>query len=831
MYNFKKYLVFLGAKGKEMLSSSRSAKLFLTFFLLFSVLTVRARREDGLLFRSYEVVPDLRTSLQLPAHGRQISFKDSLSLSFDVKLDLARGRFGYVCRVFLDGDAPADILLSTSPEGETFLGATGDHRNIVRLPGPAEALSRWQRIRLTIIHRDGNLEAAVNDRIFYSAPDTRPRHGVSVCFGKVDSGQFGTTDVAPMVVRNLRVRTDHRKPWVWALSSEAELQEHGGPALLLGNPEWLQNYNRRWRKVWSMDMPTVTYLCPDTLRGRLWLISGNQVVRYSLDSIRADVFPVSRRIKARLATNDFVVLPDGTLAYADAEFAPEMIRFTGTDWEKDNPRTRSSIYRHHNTISLGNEGSYAYLFGYGQHRYQGRMKVWNPFTGASQVQELPGVYPRYLSSAALRDSVLYVMGGKGNEVGIQELGIKLYDDFFSVNIADGTVSRLWKSPLLQQEVGAGNLLFSADGESFMALTYDPNVFESALQLRRFSTRDGSYEDLANPIPYSFLDVDSEAVLLYNSRQENYVAAVSCKSENGEYGVSVFVLESPILPPVQLRQEAPAAQWWPLALLALVLVAGAAFAARALYRARSRRPEKARPQEPYPQERFRVRLLGGFKVLSAAGEDITATFSPQTARFFCILILYTAEQDGISNARLKNLLWSDKSDESYNNNRGVTMKKIRTILEQVGNISFVSENGRWKVSDPENLCDYLYACQALETDLSLPLLQEIAGAGPLLPEAQSDYLDSFKELYTNRVLDKLEQFRSLPDLAPDQAIGIADAVLLFDSLDEEAIRLKCQALISQKKLGSAQTVFTRFAEEFQRMMGEPYPADFKDFVKK
>ena len=127
-----------------------------------------------------------------------------------------------------------------------------------------------------------------------------------------------------------------------------------------------------------------------------------------------------------------------------------------------------------------------------------------------------------------------------------------------------------------------------------------------------------------------------------------------------------------------------------------------------------------------------------------------------------------------------------------------------------------------------------AVQALRQE-NLPLedLLSIAGWGPLLPEIQADYLDPFKSLYADRVLQKLEQVRtSLGDgITPAQSIQLADCALLFDALDEEAIRQKCVSLISLKRLGMAQQVFSRFADEFQHMMGEPFAQDFKDFVKK
>lgn len=791
-----------------------------------------AKVEKGLMFRSYEVVPELRTSLAISGSGETFSFRDSLVISFQLRLELDRGRFGYVCRLFLEEGEPLDVLLSTPPGGRTVLGATGDHRRMFTI-GEADAMQEdWQMVRIVISRSREGLKATVNGSEVYSVQSPlQPRSNASICFGKVDGEHFSTTDVAPMVLRDLLIKTDSRTPFQWPLSSAAEFRDAGGISARLDNPVWLEDYNRRWRRVWAAEMPTVTFICPDTLRSRVWLVSGGQVASYSLEKGEEVENESLRKIKAGLATNDFVTLPDGTLAYADVDAVPELVRYNVQegDWEKDSPRVRMSLYRHHNTEFYPQDSSYIYLFGYGQHRYHKTMKVWNPFRGETRVLDLPGVFPRYLASTGLRGHLLYVMGGKGNEVGIQELGIRLYDDFFSVDLRDGTVSKLWKSPLLQGEVAAGNLLFEPGGESFLALTYNPDVFESALQLRRFSLADGSQEPIGNPIPYSFLDVSSEACLFYDSRTENYVTVTSSRDADGIYRVVVYLLGNPILPPVPLGEKESASFPWGW-LVAFCLLSGGAAAAVVFFR--RRKPKATSPvYVKADATKPGVRLLGGFRVLSASGEDISGSFSPQTERFFAILILYTAEYGGISNAKLKSLLWSDKSDESYNNNRGVTMKKVRTVLEQVGPIDFVSDGGQWKVVDTQGLCDYLIASQVLQSGPELETLLDIAGQGPLLPEVQQDYLDAFKSLHANRVLELLESFRLNPGVSPELTIRITDAQLQFDNLDEEVVRAKCQALISQKKVGAAQAVFSRFTEEYQRVMGESYAEDFKDFVKK
>lgn len=788
-----------------------------------------AKVEKGLMFRSYEVVPELRTSLVIPSSGEPIGFKDSLAISFQINLNLDRGRFGYVCRLFLE-EEPLDVLLSTPPGGSTFLGATGDHRQIVPLLETDAQLQGWQPVKIVLSRNRDTLQAFVNGNLIYSDSSPRQsRSSVSVCFGKVGEGLYSTTDVAPMVLRDLEIRVDARQKYSWPLSSEAEFQASRGLPARLDNPVWLEDYNCRWRKVWTFEVPTVTFICPDPARSRIWLISGGQVVYYNLETGNVEEFQSERRIKAGLATNDFVTLPDGTLAYADVDAVPELIRYSieQEDWEKDNPRTRSSLYRHHNTEFCALDSSYVYLFGYGQHRYHKNVRIWNPFSGETRDYDLPGVFPRYLASTGIQGKTIYVMGGKGNEVGIQELGIRMYDDFFSLDLTDGTVSRLWKSPILQEEVASGNLLFEPGGESFLALTYNPDVYESALQLRRFSLADGSEEPLANPIPYFFLDVSSEVRFFYDEKTENYVTVTSSRDADGAFRVSVYLLGNPILPPVNTTQKNSGSLW--VAFFALVTVVGG----MGLYRLLHRKPEAA-PSPVYVKTeagKASVKLLGGFRVVSVSGEDITGSFSPQTSRLFMILILYTAEKGGISNAKLKSLMWSDKSDESYNNNRGVTMKKIRTVLEQVGPIDFVSDAGQWRVVDPDGQCDYLAASRVLQGNPGMEAVLDIAAEGPLLPEVQQDYLDAFKSLHANRVLQQLEAFRSRSGVSPDLSIRIADAQLRFDSLDEEAVRAKCQALIAQKKLGSAQAAFSRFTEEYQRMMGEPFAEDFKDFVKK
>ena len=204
---------------------------------------------------------------------------------------------------------------------------------------------------------------------------------------------------------------------------------------------------------------------------------------------------------------------------------------------------------------------------------------------------------------------------------------------------------------------------------------------------------------------------------------------------------------------------------------------------------------------------------------------------------CLLILYTESKEGISSAELKDLLWFDKSDEGYRNNRGVYFYRLRLLLESVSpDIKVLSENGVWRICCDESLCDYFRNMRILnDASCSKDKVRElvaIARQGTLLPGIQTEWSDSFKSLYDNRILERLCGLRDNPAINsdPKRLIVIADAILGFDSLDEVTVKVKCRALMSQRKFGLAKAVFDKFSKEYTVTMGEEYPRNFTEFVR-
>ena len=109
--------------------------------------------------------------------------------------------------------------------------------------------------------------------------------------------------------------------------------------------------------------------------------------------------------------------------------------------------------------------------------------------------------------------------------------------------------------------------------------------------------------------------------------------------------------------------------------------------------------------------------------------------------------------------------------------------------------------------------------------------DVAMRGQLLPEYHFDWMDSFKAGYTDLVISSLSDNFSPESSSPELILRVADARLKFDSLDEDAVLMKCRACISMGKAGTAKAVFEHFIDEYKTVMGEQFGTGFSEFLKK
>lgn len=237
----------------------------------------------------------------------------------------------------------------------------------------------------------------------------------------------------------------------------------------------------------------------------------------------------------------------------------------------------------------------------------------------------------------------------------------------------------------------------------------------------------------------------------------------------------------------------------------------------------------------------IYLLGGFQVINRENNDVTGEFTPVMKQLLSLIILYTViDGRGVSNRKLKDVFWFDKSDDNAINNRSVNIRKIRIRLSSVGEFKLTSKNSYWKFMFPEtNTCDICIVVPYLKeviagnvviNEETIQNMVRIASLGVLLPSQDFDFFDDFKSAYSDLVVDAMNMVLEQTS-AYNARLALARSILRFSPLDEDAIREECISLINMGKNGLAKSSFDTFVKQYEMMMGEKFYTDFEHFIRK
>lgn len=113
------------------------------------------------------------------------------------------------------------------------------------------------------------------------------------------------------------------------------------------------------------------------------------------------------------------------------------------------------------------------------------------------------------------------------------------------------------------------------------------------------------------------------------------------------------------------------------------------------------------------------------------------------------------------------------------------------------------------------------------------LIKITRKGPLLGNVNYEWLDSFKSTTSDNIINSLIRFSDTLELKHDARliIQMADCIFNFDSINEDAMILKCKA---HHELGSQslpKSTYSSFKREYKTLYGEEYAVSFKDVISK
>ena len=237
------------------------------------------------------------------------------------------------------------------------------------------------------------------------------------------------------------------------------------------------------------------------------------------------------------------------------------------------------------------------------------------------------------------------------------------------------------------------------------------------------------------------------------------------------------------------------------------------------------------------ERNCIQLFGDFKVLNKNGEDITNQFTPKIKHLFLLILLYSQRnKKGISTKELSEMLWPNYSSQNTKNSRGVTMRKLRLILESMDQVEIIFHIENWYMKVSGGLyCDYLECMKLLNStkeDVQFYTdFYSIVQHGEIFKDESHDWLDDYKGYIDNNIVDILMKFILRLNLEKDVdlILKLTDRILVADPVNDQALGIKLKLLVKQNNYKLARFTYDRFATSFSEMYGEKFSSSFDSII--
>jgi two-component SAPR family response regulator len=682
---------------------------------------------------------------------------------------------------------------------------------------------------------------------------------IKIYFGKNEHSVFHTTDVPPITIRNV-VISNHKGEVVlsWKMQQHNKnevFDEIKNSRANVENGIWEIDKHLKWNKIQSITVKEknaqITF---DSVQARIFIAvqdsfliynasnnvmvreatKGGMPFRYGGSYILFDE-KNNRIISYSILHPDFVVYDFDKKAWSDEliEYLPPI--------------------QHHNRFIDAETNQLIVFGGYGNHQYKANLLRHDLDSGAWKNDDLSsGIACRYLSAMGyLGDGELLIMGGYGNHSGKQEnLPQNLYD-IYKLNFKTLKTEFLSQlSDVKNPIVFSNSIIIEKEEHKLYALAYDNGKYKSSISLVSVDWNTSELKVLGDSIPYRFLDTESFCDLFLHRKTSTIYAAVLHKKENSEqYCIEIYSLAYPPLSMSDVLQTPGDKdvnnKIYYLAIACLLL-----FIAGVYYKKRKEKELVQIIKEPAvqnvkefikPRKRSSTILLfGGFQVFDRDGNDITDNFTPILKQIFLLLLLNSIK-DGkkVTSEKLDETFWQGMDKLSASNNRSVNIRKLRIILEKIGDITISNKNSYWYIHLGEEIvCDYKEVITILkQIDNKITTINEevtgrilkLASGGLLLPNLNVEWLDDYKSEYTDLIINILIKSTTIQEIKDDTRLllQIANIILLHDSIDEEAIKIKCRILFQSGQKGASKQCFDKFQAEYLRILNEAPKFKYED----
>lgn len=825
----------------------------------------RATVEYGLAFTSHEAIKDQRTSLNLNPDG-PFEIHQDFDFAFDVAYQRLSNAFGYIFRIVANDSINIDLV--SSPEHSEF-----NDLNLIVNNSPVRVRygfdeiqlkpNEWNRVVISVSFTAGNISISWNG-LKKSVPfTTRSLKTFRFLFGANDFGKFNTSDVPPIALKDVEININNKSWLNWELKRHHnnDVYDVNKQQLAVArNPGWLIDRHATWVHRSELKVGKYPSVAFDSKSGKLYVsdVDSLSVVDFQFGETQKWNTQGGAVIHSDANQLLFVEEKNILYNYNVASNKLSAYDFATHSWQNQDTTYSEPSHWHNNKFYNPVDSSVYSFGGYGFYSYQNDIfrfdEASNQWLVLKTDESIP---PRYLSALGVSASKnqAFIFGGYGSRSGKQEMSPQSFYDLYSFDLHNHKVTKVWEETTSETSpniVFSNSLVVNEKDSCFYVLAYPKDKYKNYVKLLSYSLEKPVRKELGDSIQFLFHDVHSFCDLFY-SRATDELVAVTSHKEGEEYVMQVYSINYPPLDPNEIVQHAPKERHVAggLYIIISILAGGLIVYGVFLFIRKKRSGSIQLPTESpgsdgtysvplmmHTEEKNSiVYLFGGFQVVDKSGSDITHKFTATLKELFIFILVHSVKfEKGVSTSVLHEVFWPDKDDVSARNNRNVNLKKLRNLLQEVGNIGVENTNSYVRlILDEAVFCDYQTTYHILQHSKldrqAIEVLLRYVRKGNLLPNIQAIWIDSFKSEISNKIIDVLLDFTGTLDMERDSnmLLDIADSIFNYDPINQEAMVLKCSILFRKGKHSLAKDWYDHFAKEYRTLYGENYPKTFEEVV--
>lgn len=844
--------------------------IFLLILLHLTFVAAFSQVNYGLRFKSKEVITKNRTGLDITSNG-PISYQNSFKIQFDISFRNYRD-FGYIFRLKelnsgnqidllckLDEASPGFYLVLNKKETEAKIKLN----NLIRQP-----TNEWNKLEAEFNSKTGLIQLCFGGEKISEKIKFPSNSEFVLAFGVVNNYDFETKEVPYISMKDLSIDIDGNPKYCWPLNS------HNGSLIIdtinnkqatILNPEWEIYHHSKWKYFNGIKLAEKAQITYDKEKEIVWLVCENNKMYYlDLNTNRFDSIiykglpPVYEDDNQIIVTNNSKIV-----TYSHQDNRTSTFDNEGAKWNPEFTKHDSlPKYWHHNKLINPLDNKIVTLCGYGFYTYKNDIMFFNDSIEEWINLKFDGdtIFPRYLSALGQNPKnreQFYLFGGLGNKSGDQVLGTQFYYDLYLIDFKKKVIRRIWDLNFKNEFdiTPVNSLIVDNKSDCFYTLCFPHNDERTYLQVLKASLTKPEYALIGDSIPYFFSDIQSYADLFYWNSTNKLVAITSSKSGNSKNDIKIYTLQFPpgslnVIKGIEQKTS------WIDQKIIIPFFALVVFISLIIIYIRKRKNNHTKNNDAHKAisdplmegiktrtaEASSINLFGGFQVIDKRGKDITYRFSPTLKELFLLMFLYSFKgSKGISSNKLQEILWPDKSSSSAKNNRGVNIKKLRSVLPDIGEIEIIYESPYWRLALANNIfCDYLYVSEVINNQSPInfddnTLLRKLLSylkRGNMLANIETEWLDKFKGEISTKIVQFLELHLQNSDIKSHSniIIEIANVIALFDQLNETALCYKCKVLNSLGEHSLALSAYNNYTKLYLHVYSEEYTIAFKQLIK-